>query len=292
MQISYRVYIFFFTPANLGGMYMGLFFGHAGAFFILAAAVAVIGVFVCEAGFVKRETMAVNGKIALYASCAGVLYYFIIGYLTNLFHGQTDIFNFESVFTFSGLDKMIELYKSPSIGVSIEGLGMPFVPYLVHLLGKLIFEQYAGIAIWLNFAAVSCGMCCVYRLAEEFFGADKVSAADLIFAVLILPYSFLMFTPGSFGIIFGSISAAAYALYKKRTVLYVILAVIAVFCGKLGLLVLVPFALSKIKGFPAIMRKLPDRKFIANPYIRTGIFFVILTLSGIVMTLTIGGAIK
>ena len=271
---------------------MGLFFGHIGAFFILAAAAAVIGVFVCEAGLVQRKTMAVNGKIALYTVCIGILYYFIIGYLTNLFHGATNIFNFEGVFTFSELDKAVGLYKSPSIGESIRGLNMPLVPYLVHLLGKIIFEQYAGIAIWLNFAAVSGGMCCVYRLTEEFFGEGKTSAADLIFTVLALPYAFLMFTPGSFGIIFGLICAAAYSLYKKRTVLYVIFVVAAVLCGKLGLLVLVPLALSKIKGFPMFMKKLPDRKFIANPYIRMIIFFLVLTFSGIVMTLTIGGAMK
>ena len=271
---------------------MGLFLGHAGAFFILAAAVAVIGAFVCEAGLVKRGTAAANGKIALYTVCVGILYYLIMGYLTNLFHGATNIFNFEGVFTFSGLDKAVSLCKNPSVGESVKGLGMPLVPYLVHLLGKIIFEQYAGIAIWLNFAAVSCGMCCVYRLAEEFFGAGKVSAADLIFTVLALPYAFLMFTPGCFGIIFGLICAAAYALYKKRTVLYVIFAVAAVLCGKLGLLVLVPLALSKIKGFPMFMKKLSDRKFIVNPYIRMGIFFLVLTFSGIVMTLTIGGAMK
>ena len=78
---------------------MGNFIGHAGGFIILAAVIALFGAFLLESGAIKdRQRLIFNGKIAAMTAIIGIVYYFIIGYMVNILRGQTNIFDFNSIF--------------------------------------------------------------------------------------------------------------------------------------------------------------------------------------------------
>ena len=266
---------------------MGQFIGHVGGFFILAAVVLIVGVFTLEAGLVKKNTLVMHGKTALYTTFTGIIFYLIMVYMKNTTAGQTNAFDFRAIFGFCQIDKMIELYGDPTVSGTLAGLGMPLFPFLVHILGKIIFEQYAGIAVWLNFLFTAGGMCCLYCMACDFF--ERRVTPHMVFAVLTLPFMFLLFTPAAFGVVFGLASGAAYALYKGKTPLYVILGILAVLSGKLGLVVIIPLILSKIEAFPGLARSVSENRWTANPYVRLGYFFFITVVDGVIMFLTIGG---
>ncbi len=267
---------------------MGQFIGHTGGFFILAAVVLLAGIFTAEAGVVRnRAALKKNGKTALYVCCIGIVYYLIMAYFKNTTAGQTSIFDFGAVFDFLGLDDMISTYGEPFIKDTLSGLGMPLFPFLVHILGKIIFEQYGGIAVWLNFLSAAAGMCCLYNMACEFFKKDVTP--HMAIAVLSLPFAFMLFTPGSYGWTFGLVSASAYALYKGNTPLWLILGIIAALSNKLGILFIVPFVLSKINTFPAFVKRVSENKLTSNPYIRLGYLFFITSVDGAILFLAIGG---
>lgn len=266
---------------------MGQFIGHAGGFLILAAVVVIFGVFTLEAGLVKKDTLAVHGKIALYTTCIGIVYYFIMSYMKNTMVGQTNIFDFGAIFGFAGIDKTMELYGDPTVSGGLSGLNMPLFPFLVHILGKIIFEQYAGIAVWLNFLFTTGGFCCLYAMACDFF--ERRVTPHMVFAILSLPFMFLLFTPAAIGVAFGLASGAAYALYKGKTPLYLVLGILAALCSKIGLIAIIPIFLSSISGFPKLVRSLPEKKWVSNPYIKLGYFFFITVMDGVIMFLTIGG---
>ena len=269
---------------------MGQYIGHMGGFFILAAAVMIVGMFFWESGIVKdKGSVAVAGKAAAGAAAMGMVYYFFMAYLRNIFGGQTNFFDFGKIFTFFGLDKLLNLYQTPSFKESVSGLNMPLFIYALHFIGCLVFKQYAGTALFLNFLAAAGGAVCIGRIALELWGENASSRA--VFAVLALPFAFALFTPGCFGIVFGLAACAAYALYKKKTVLYVILTIAAILTSKLGLLTLLFLIPAKMSGVSEFVRKLPGLKAAKNPYIRIGTLLLVLAINGFVIMLTMGGAI-
>ena len=266
---------------------MGQFIGHFGGFFILAAAALIAGVFTVEAGLVKKNTLVTHTETALYTICIGAIYYFIMAYMQNTLKGQTNIFDFKAIFRFCGIDKTIELYHNPTLSGAFSGLNMPLFPCIVHILGKIIFEQYEGIAVWLNFLFAAGGTCCLYSMACDFFG--KKITPHMVFAVLTLPFMFLLFTPSTFGVVFGLVMAASYALYKKKVTLYAILGILSVLSGKLGIIAIIPLILSKTSDFSTFIRTLPEKEWVKNPYIKLGYFFFIIVIDGMILFLTIGG---
>ena len=267
---------------------MGQFIGHAGGFLLLSAVVLLVGIFTAEVGIVKdRDKLRKNGFTALYVCCIGILYYFIMAYVKNTASGQTNMFDFDSVFTFCGLDKDLELYGDPSLKSACLGLGMPIFPFLVHILGKIIFEQYGGIAVWLNFLSVAVGICCLYRMMCEYF--EREISPHTVMVILSLPFAFMLFTPGSYGWVFGLLSASAYALYKGNTPLWLILGIIAALSNKLGILFVLPLILSKTSGFSAFVKKVGENKLISNAYVRLGYLFLMFSIDGAILFLTIGG---
>lgn len=269
---------------------MGQFIGHMGGFFILAAAVMIAGLFFWDSALIKdKRSVAAAGRTALLTAACGMAYYFFMAYLRNIFGGQTNFFDFGKIFTFFGLDKLLTLFQTPSFKESLAGLNMPLFIYLTHLIGGVVFEQYAGTALFLNFLAAAGGAVCVGSIARELWGENASSRA--VFAVLALPFAFALFTPGCFGIVFGLAACAAYALYKKNSVLYVILTIAAILTSKLGLLALLLLIPAKMSGVSEFLRKLPGLKAVKNPYIRIGTLLLVLAINGFVIMLTMGGAI-
>lgn len=269
---------------------MGQFIGHMGGFFILAAAVMIAGLFFWDSGLVKdKRSVAAAGKTALLAAACGMVYYFLMAYMRNIFGGQTNFFDFGKIFTFFGADKLLNLYQTPSFKESVSGLNMPLFIYLTHFIGGVVFEQYAGTAMFLNFLAAAGGSVCISQIARDVLG-DK-AADQIVFAVLALPFAFALFIPACFGIVFGLTACAAYALYKKRTVLYVILTIAAILTSKLGLLALLLLIPAKVPGLSDLARRLQNSRFFKNPYCCLGALLLILTIDGFVIMLTMGGAI-
>ena len=269
---------------------MGQFIGHMGGFFILAAAVMIAGMFFWDSGLVKDKRSVIDvGRTALLAAACGMVYYFFMAYLRNIFGGQTNFFDFEKIFTFFGADKLLDLYQTPSFKESMTGLNMPLFIYLTHIIGGVVFEQYAGTALFLNFLAAAAGAVCVRQIAKDVLG-DK-AADQTVFTVLALPFAFALFTPACFGIVFGLAAGAAYALYKKKTVLYVILTIAAILTSKLGLLALLLLIPAKAPGLSDLVRRLQYSRFLKNPYCRLGALLLILTINGFIILLTMGGVI-
>lgn len=269
---------------------MGQFIGHLGGFFILDAAVMIVGIFLWESGLVKdKRSAAVAGKTAVYTAAIGMIYYFFMAYLRNIFGGQTNFFDFEKIFTFFGIDKVLNLYKTPSIKESFAGFNMPLFIYIVHLIGGLVFKQYAGTALFLNFAAAAAGAVCIRRAAPDY--CEEKDADQAVFLILALPFAFALFTPGCFGILFGLVSGAAYALYKKKPVLYIVLTAAAVLTSKLGAFALLFPVIAKIPGLSDFTRKLKSLRLFKNPYCRLGTLLFILTINGSIILLTMGGVL-
>ncbi len=269
---------------------MGQFIGHIGGFFILAAAVMIVGIFFWESGLVKDKRSVISaGKTAAFAAAIGLVYYFFMAYLRNIFGGQTNFFDFKKIFAFFGTDKLLGLYQTPSFKESVSGLNMPLFIYLAHFVGGAVFKQYAGTALFLNFLAAAGGAVCISRLARDFYGDKGKDTA--VFVIFSLPFAFALFTPACFGIVFGLAAAAAYALYKKKTVLYAVLAAAAILTSKLGLLTLLFPLIAKIPAAADLAQRVPKFKVFKNPYFRLGILLFVLTLNGFIIMLTMGGAL-
>ncbi|MGM9936292.1 MAG: hypothetical protein ACI38A_03005 [Candidatus Ornithomonoglobus sp.] len=267
---------------------MGDFIGHIGGFLMLAAVIMLAGIFTAEAGIVKdKSVLKENGKIAVFVTVIGMLYYFFMAYLKNVISGQINIFDFGSIFTFAGIDKLIGLYENFNIKDSMAGMSMPLFPALVHLIGKVIFEQYCGTAVWLNFLSVAAGMCCLYRMSCDFFG--KRTAQQTVFYILLIPYAFLLFSPGSWGAAIGLVFASAYALYRKNNILYIILGLLAVCMNKLGLLFIVPLVLSIMDFGKTLKKAAENNMFAKKPYLSRILLYLLFMLDAFLMFMMIGG---
>lgn len=266
---------------------MGNFIGHAGGFLILAAVVVLVGVFGLEAGIVKdKDKLISNGKAALVTAVMGLIYYFVIAYLKNIETGQTNIFEFNSIFSFCGIDKLLNLCENPGSGETAGGMFIPVFPFIVNKLGLIIFEQYGGVAVWLNFLAVCIGVCCLYRMVCDL--NKKTVSIQWVFGLLILPYVFLLFTPGYFGITFGLVTASAYAFYKRKFILFAVLGAAAVCMSKFGLFFAAVPILS-IADIPKLVEKLRDSKLLNNTYIKYGILYVLFIIDAVILFITVWG---
>ncbi len=265
---------------------MGNFIGHAGGFIILAAVIALFCAFLLESGVVKdRQRLIFNGKIAAMTAIIGIVYYFIIGYMVNILRGQTNIFDFNSIFSFKEIPSMLSAYEDMSAGGGTKGVFLPVFAGIVHGLGGLIFKQYGAIAVWLNFAAVCGGACCLHTMACDFF--KKELSPVMLLYIFALPYAFLLFTPGCWGAAIGLAAIASYAFYKRKYILYGILAVLAVCINIYGMFVLIAPAV-KFSGCSVYIKDFP-KSAIANPYIRNGLLYAVFILSSVIMLRVIGG---
>ena len=266
---------------------MGSFVGHFGGFIILAAVVALFGVFLLELGIIKdRKKLILNSKAAIMTAIIGIVYYFITGYIINVLKGQVNIFNFGPAFNFWDLQDKLSAYENISQSGDIKGVFIPAFAWTVHILGKVIFGQYASIAIWLNLASVCAGACCLYRMACDFFKKDV--PLSMLLYIFALPYTFLLFTPGGWGMALGFAAIASYAFYKKHYILYGLLAAIAVCMGKYGLFALAAPAVG-LSGFSVCIRKLADNRIVRNPYVRNGFLYVMFVLNSVIMFNILGG---
>ena len=265
---------------------MGLFIGHMGGFFILAAAVMLIGVFLCESGAVKDKGAAASyGKSCVYVAVIGMVYYFLTAFFKNVISGSINFFDFEAVFGFLGMDKVMEQIKSPSISGSLKGLMMPLYPSFVHLAGKLVKEQYLGCAVFLNFVCISAGLGCLANMAEEKYG---IRPSQLLFYVLLIPFAFVLFAPGGYGVVFGLVLLAAYALYAKKSGIYVALLIISILMNKLGVLALVPLLFTKPE-FASSFKSFVDNPIFKNSYFVNSIVYILMLADFLLMYLVIGG---
>lgn len=265
---------------------MGLFIGHMGGFFILAAAVMLIGVFLCESGSVKNKGAAISyGKSCVYAAVIGMVYYFLTAFFKNVISGSTNLFDFEAVFGFLGMDKVMEQIESPSISGSLKGLMMPLYPSFTHLAGKLVKEQYLGSAVFLNFVGASAGLGCLAKMAEEKYA---IRLSQLLFYVLLIPFAFVLFAPGGYGVVFGLILLAAYALYAKKSGVYIVLLIISILMNKLGVLALVPLLFTK-QGFASSFKSFADKPIFKNSYFMNGVVYILMLADFLLMYLVIGG---
>lgn len=263
---------------------MGNFIGHAGGFLILAAVVTLICAFLSESGIVKdRDKLIRTGKIAAMTAVIGIVYYLMIGYVVNVTKGQTNIFDFAKVFDFKNIPSMLTAYEGT--GGEVKGAVVPVFSGLVHALGGLVFKQYAATAVWLNFAAVCGGACCLYAMARDFF-EKELSPTPLLY-IFALPYAFLLFTPGSWGAALGLAAMAVYAFYRKNYILYAILLVLAACMNLWGLAALIAPAV-KYSGCYAYIKKLAGSAE-ENPYICNGLLYVMFVISSVIMLRVIGG---
>lgn len=260
---------------------MGLFIGHIGAFCLLAAAVLLVGKFLYEAGIVKqRESVTYSVKICGYTVILGMAYYFLMAYMKNTMSGQINFFDSEKLFLFGGIDKVMEQIVDPSVSGSIKGWMMPLYTYLVHITGKVVFEQYLGTALFINFAGMATGMTCLAKL----FCDDNDKEAELIFGMLAFPFAGLLFTPAGFGAAFGLAAIAAYMFYKKHMRSYGVFLILAVLTNKLGLIAVLPLIFEQRSWKNAI-----EYVFSKSPYIRAAVLFTELSLNAAGMFLMIGG---
>lgn len=266
---------------------MGNFIGHFGGFLILAAVIALFGAFLSESGIVKdRDRLISNGKIAAMTAVIGIVYYLITGYIVNVLKGQINIFDFSSVFSFKGIPAMLSAYEDMSLSGDIKGVFFPVFAGIVHGLGGIIFKQYGAVAVWLNFAAAAAGACCLHSMACDFFKKDL--SPTMLLYIFALPYTFLLFTPGPWGMALGLAAIAAYAFYEKKYILYGILAVLAICMSRYGLLVIIVPAVG-FSGCAGYIRKLAESGIARNPYVHSGLLYAMFILNSVIMFNIIGG---
>lgn len=262
---------------------MGIFIGHIGGFLILCAALMLFFIFLYEIGIIKsRNAILHNAKTATFTIIIGAAYYFLIAYFANISSGETNVFDFEKIFDFEPVKSTVSQCLDFNLQTSFSGLSMPLYPALVHLIGKAVFGQYLGTAVFINFISAAAGMCCLANTANVFYKSQK---ADIrIFAILLLPFAFLLFTPGYFGITFGFVTASCCAYCHNKKTLYLILGIFAVGMSKLGIFFLLPPLLSLLKS-GSFLKRLSDIKM--NIYLKYCAIFVLMLISSAVLLFTV-----
>lgn len=264
---------------------MGEFIGHIGGLVMMAAIFALFAAFLAEAGFIKdRESLGVNVKIIAFTAAAGFVIYFIIAWLKNVVSGQTNVFDFGRIFSFAGIDSVIGAYTGQQ---EAAGVFVPFFPKLVNILGNIVFEQYGGIALLLNFAAVCGGVCCIHRMLCDTF--EKKLMLEPITYLFALPYSFVLFAPGVWGAAIGLTAIAAYAWYKRNYIMYAILALLAILISKAGLAVIIAPLLG-VMNIKSVVMPAAKSSFVQNPYVRAVVFYVLIIINAaLLFTMVTGG---
>lgn len=259
---------------------MGEFIGNTGAFLLLFAAVLIFTVFLKDTGIIKDKNIFKSDiKILTYTTVIGMVYYFVIAYMKNTMAGQTNMFDYKTIFGFLGMDNVMNTFENPTIKGGFYGTLMPLYPYLINLIGGLVFDKYEGTAVFLNFMGTAVGMCAL-------FNAFKKTSVDKLFYILILPFAFLLFTPMGVGMAFGITALCTAAFYNGKRHLWLILGIIAVLINKFGILFLAPLFVTEDNVSKALGNIQNSFK---NPYVKNSILYVEIIICTIVIFLAVGG---
>lgn len=242
---------------------MAGFVGGVGAAFIMAAIAALIVKFLLDINVIKsRDNAILYGKIVLAAIAVGIVYVSAAVFMYNTIKGQKNYFAFNEIFSFYNVDKILGIAEAPTVKDMFSSLLMPLYPILVHVFGKLVFEQYVLTAQFISFTAACASACLLYAVVKKYNG----SAQNVMLLAASLPYVFMLFTPSYISLLVMFVIAAVYALSRDNNKLFIVSAILACLTCKLGF---IAFLLYPVKN------SLP--KIVKAADIKNGIVFKVVT---------------
>ena len=228
---------------------MAGFVGGVGAAFIMAAIAALIVKFLLDINVIKsRDNAVLYGKIVISAIVVGVVYLSVTVFMYNTIKGQTNYFAFNEIFAFYNIDKILGIAETPMVKDMFSGMLMPLYPLMVHVFGKLVFEQYVLTAQFISFVSACASACMLYAIISKY----NDNAQNVMLLAASLPYAFMLFTPSYISLLVMLVIAAVYALSRDNNKLFIAAAILACFTCKLGF---IAFLLYPVKNsLPKIVK--------------------------------------
>lgn len=267
---------------------MGQFIGGAGAAFIMAAAASVIVKFLMEINIIKdTDSVKTYGRISLMTIIIGIVYVFIAAFMFNEIKERTNFFEFDKIFAFLDIDTVMEQCKNPDISTMFTGLMMPLYPCLVEITGKLVFEQYVLIAEFISFVSACVSGCVLYSMLKNRVEKEKITDAMIIAS--FLPYAFMLFAPTYVSLTIAFMMSGVYALNKKHNECFVATLVLSCLTSKLGVLLLIYFALWKAEIISGAAEKMNKSAMLSNALLKKSVISVLAIINGAVMFYLIRG---
>lgn len=267
---------------------MGQFIGGAGAAFIMCAAIAVIVKFLIEINVFKdKNCVRLYGKVSVMAIAVGLAYVFIAVFMYNELKEKTNFFEFDKVFAFLDIDTVTEQCKSPVFSQMFSGLLMPLYPCLVHIIGRVVFEQYILTAEFVSFTAACVSACLVYSMMKTRLEREKVT--DIMLIAVSLPYAFMIFAPTYVSMTLMLMLCGVYALSKNNYTCFVIMVILSCLASKLGLLLLIYLPLQKSGIISKTMKKLDKSALLNNEMVKKVVISLLILFNGAAMFCLIRG---
>ena len=267
---------------------MGKFIGGAGAAFIMCAAAAVIVKFLMEINVFKdKNSVKLYGKVSVIAIAIGLAYVFMAVFMYNEVKEQTNFFEFDKVFAFLDIDSVTEQYKNPVFSQMFGGLLMPLYPCLVHIIGRIVLEQYVLTAEFISFTAACVSACLAYSILKT--RLEKEKATDIMLIAVSLPYAFMIFTPTYVSLTLMLMLCGVYALSKNNYTCFVIMVILSCLASKLGLLLLIYLSLQKSGIISKTMKKLDKSVLLNNEVVKKIVLSLLILFNDAVMFCLIRG---
>lgn len=162
---------------------MGLFFGGIGSIFIIMAAVAVICRFCAESELINRTTARRIINTIVMTASVGFVYMCVMAYIRSCYVERVNIFNFSVLF--EALDgTMIRLGAGETGAVAVGYVGACVFAYMLKL--------------------IICTEC------------SERKSDEIIFAVFMLPFSFMLFSPTLISWICTAVAIALWIIIKRH----------------------------------------------------------------------------
>lgn len=234
---------------------MGDFIGNIGAAFIVGTAIIVIAKLFCEIGIIKDSAnLKKYGQISFVTVLIGGVYIALAAYMYNAAKGRTNIFEFDKIFAFFGMDSIYKACEKLTLKRMFSGMLMPLYPLIVNLTGKLVFEQYIPVAAFYSFMSTCVSACLLHSMLSKHL--DRDSTENVLLFISILPCAFVFFAPIYIPMTLMFVLLGAYALLGDSKKGFAVSAALACLTSKLGVVIFLLLPLKKYA--PLILRTLKN----------------------------------
>ncbi len=265
---------------------MGQFIGGFGAAFILAAAATVIMKFFLDINIIKdRKSVIAYSKISLSVIAIGAVYLFLAAMIFNSIKSRVNFFEFDTLFNFMGVKKTVGLCCDFDIRHAADGLMMPLYPYIVNVIGKIVFNQYLLTASFISFASACVSACVLYSLLSR--KVTKEKSVNILLAAANLPYAFMLFAPTYISFSLMLILLSALALEKKNMLSFAAATVLACASSKIGFISVLIYPLYRLNVFDFMANVINKSKVLNNGVINRIILAVLVTANGVILSVLI-----